>query len=206
MYPFPTLPDSLAREIFADLCATLPPPLDDSAESRDARDIMAMEAVAALAPADAAEAMLAVQAVVAEAHARDCLRLANQYRSDMATAIRCRAQAAAMMRQMHRALRALRQTQALRPPIEAIRAADSIPLPDQQVRQQRVAQAEDYAMMNPLAAARLRRRSEPTRTVLATLGPDAAPPDPTILDTLIHSRSPVLCALDNIAQRWAAAA
>lgn len=206
MHPFPTLPAALAHEIFANLCASLPPPLEDTPDSRDARDIMAMEAVAALAPADAAEAMLAVQVVAAEAHARDCLRLANDHRGDIRTAIRCRAQASAMMRQMHQSLRTLRQTQAMRPPLEAMRAAERIPAPDRQALRERTAEAETYAMMNPVATVRLRRRVEPTRSVLASLGPDAALPDPAILDTLIHSRSPVLCALDDIAQRWSQAA
>lgn len=206
MHPFPALPATLAQEIFASLCAALPPPLEDTQASQDSRDIMAMEAVAALVPADAAEAMLAVQAVAAEAHARDCLRLANEHRADIRTAIRCRAQAASMMRQMHKALRSLHQAQAQRPPREALREAERIPMPDSQAQQERVAEAESYAMMNPIAAVRLRRKATPTREVLASLGPDAAPPDPAILDTLIHSRSPVLCALDNIAQQWALAA
>jgi hypothetical protein len=119
MYPFPNLPPALSREIFAALCRSLPQPVDDTQQARDARDTMAMAAVAALDPDDTAEAMLAVQVVVAEAHARDCLRLATEHRDDLPTACRCRAQAASMMRQMHQALRVLRQTQALRPIVPA---------------------------------------------------------------------------------------
>lgn len=119
MYPFPYLPPTLSREIFAELCRSLPPPADETQSARDARDTIAMAAVAGLNPADAAEAMLAVQVVLAEAHARDCLRLATKHCNDLPTAFRCRSQAAAQMRQMHQALRALRQSQAIRPDAQA---------------------------------------------------------------------------------------
>lgn len=117
MYPFPNLPPALSREIFASLCRSLPPPADETQQARDARDTFAMAAIAALDPSDTAEAMLAVQVVTAECHARDCLRLATEHRHDLPIAFRCRSQAAALMRQMHQALRALRLAQAQRPSV-----------------------------------------------------------------------------------------
>jgi hypothetical protein len=114
MYPFPTLPPRLSREIFAALRQALPNPTEDTEDAQDARDIIAMAAIAALDPIDVAEAMLAVQVVATEAHARDALRLASLPGVDLACILRCRAQAASMMRQMHQALRALHRMQAAR--------------------------------------------------------------------------------------------
>lgn len=119
MYPFQTLPPRLSREIFAALRQALPNPPEDTQDAIDARDMIAMAAVAALDPVDAAEAMLAVQVVSTEAHARDSLRLSNLPDIDLPTILRCRAQAASMMRQMQQALRALHRMQAMRPLPEA---------------------------------------------------------------------------------------
>ncbi len=115
MYPFQTLPPRLSREIFAALRQALPNPPEDTQDAIDARDMIAMAAIAALDPVDAAEAMLAVQVVNTEAHARDGLRLSNLPNTDLPTILRCRAQAASMMRQMQQALRALHRMQAMRP-------------------------------------------------------------------------------------------
>ncbi len=68
-----------------------------------------MQAVAVLAPGDAFEARLAVDVVGADAHAKDCLRLAAD--TNVTTALRCRAQFAVMMRQMQSALRTLQRMQ-----------------------------------------------------------------------------------------------
>jgi hypothetical protein len=73
MLILPNLPVSITREIYASLCAILPPPVTDTAEARAARDESAMEAVVALHPSDAFEARLAVDVVAADAHAKDCL-------------------------------------------------------------------------------------------------------------------------------------
>jgi hypothetical protein len=69
---------------------------------------VATEAVAALHPADAFDAELAIRlatgldSVVAgvNAHAKECLRLASDHRNDLAASLKCRAQAATMMRYM----------------------------------------------------------------------------------------------------------
>lgn len=115
MYPFPHLPPRLSSTVFAELRASLPPPLDDTPEGLDSRDMMAMAAVAALGPVDITEALLAAQAVAAEAHARDAMRLTNTHRTDTQVVLRCRAQAASMIRTMHRSLAVLHRMQGMRP-------------------------------------------------------------------------------------------
>ncbi len=51
MHALPNLPASIAREVFAALCASLPAPAADTPEARGGRDDAAMAAVAALHPA-----------------------------------------------------------------------------------------------------------------------------------------------------------
>jgi hypothetical protein len=109
-----TLPPSIAREVFANLCASLPPPRADTPEARAARDEVAMAAVAALHPTDALEAMLAADIVLAEACYTDSLRQAGECRSDFAATSRCRAQAMGMLRQMRGLLREYEGRQAKR--------------------------------------------------------------------------------------------
>jgi hypothetical protein len=114
MYTLPNVPQAVSQEVFAKLCATLPPPVTDTEETREVRDIAAMYAVASLHPADAFEALLAAQVIIADAYAWDCLRLATEHRDDLTKTLRCRAQACATMRQMQRALHTLHQMQAAR--------------------------------------------------------------------------------------------
>ena len=114
MNPLNRLPAPIAREILAALYATLPPPRDNTPEAREARDTIAEMALSALDPANRVEAMLAVRIVATEAHARACLQLAADRGRDVQMTLRCRAQAAEMMQQMHQALRRLQQMQAHR--------------------------------------------------------------------------------------------
>ena len=78
MYPIPNVPDRLAREIYAELCGTLPPPSPDTPEARAIRDERAMAAVAALIPENAFEAELAAQIVAKDFHAKHALRDASR--------------------------------------------------------------------------------------------------------------------------------
>ena len=121
MQTLPNLPASVSREVFATLCASLPPPVTDTPEARAAREETAMAAVAALLPANAYEALLAAEIVAANYNAKDCLRLAVQPGQDPDDARRIRAQANAMMRQEQSGLRALQRTQATREKAEAER-------------------------------------------------------------------------------------
>src|SRR6478735_10181390 len=119
MHTLPNLPPSIVRELFASLRESLPDPAIASPEARAAREDLAMAEIAALHPADAIEGELAVQVVAAGAWAKDCLRLAREYRNDLAETVRCRAQAMTMMRQMQTALGRLERRQATREKAEA---------------------------------------------------------------------------------------
>jgi hypothetical protein len=114
MYTLPNLPPSVAREVYARLCALFPPPSSDTPEARADRDETAMAAVAALRPADAFEALFAAQIVGANASAMDSLRLAVQPHQEPKDVHRNRTQAATMMRNMQSGLRMLRREQAER--------------------------------------------------------------------------------------------
>ena len=114
MNPFPTLPPRVAQEVLAQLFSALPPPPDDGPTAREDRDAVAVATIAAFRPADVMEAMLAVQVVLCDAFSLDCLREANRHRADIKMVLKCRAQAAALMRRMHRDLRALQARQAAR--------------------------------------------------------------------------------------------
>lgn len=121
MTPIPNLPDSLAREIYADLCTLLPPPAQDTPEAHASRDERAMTALAHLLPENAAEAELAMDIVAARFHAKDALRCAARavVAGDPPEARRCRAQAASMLRQASNDLRSLMRMQAERVKAEA---------------------------------------------------------------------------------------
>jgi hypothetical protein len=122
MSSIPNIPDTIAREIYAELCRSLPPRADDTPESRAIREQLAMTSVAHLLPENAAEANVAVQIVAAQFHARDTLQAATCRTSgldpgtdaDPETVRRCRAQAASMMRQADSGIRTLLRLQAER--------------------------------------------------------------------------------------------
>ena len=213
MQTIPNLPAAIALETYASLCGSLPPPVPDTPESRAARDDGAMQAVAVLRPANAFEARLAVDVIAADAHAKDSLRLAAKYHADLSAMVKCRAQFALMMRQMHSALRTLQRMQAARQNADAASAAteerrtqpatpaptttpvmnDAAP-PDQAPQPDTLTEAEDYAVQCPLFAARIRAAGG----LPAQL--DFTPPNPAIVEILINGTSPVLCALDQIAR------
>ncbi len=211
MQSLPNLPSAIALETYASLCASLPPPVIDTPESRAARDDAAMQAVAVLRPANAFEARLAVDVIAADAHAKDSLRLAAKYHADLSAMVKCRAQFALMMRQMHSALRTLQRMQAARQNADATQAATEEPRtpspapattpamndaapPDQAPQPDTLTEAEDYAVQCPLFAARIRAAGGlPARL-------DFTPPNPAIVKILINGTSPVLCALDQIAR------
>ena len=119
--PAPPTPDwarLLPRTAFFDIMrvlqAALPPPGLDAPDEWLRRDQAAMAAVGALQPATAAEGRLAALCVAGEAHAMDCLALANQRRGEWEVSRQCRAQAMGMMREARSSLRALQGMQAER--------------------------------------------------------------------------------------------
>jgi hypothetical protein len=205
MHALPGLPASVSREVFATICASLPPPATDAPEIRADREDTAMAAVAALHPADAFEALLAVRIVVAEANAVDSIALSMQYRNDLAATLRCRAQASAMMRQAQSALRSLRQMQAAREKAETemqpaameragywYREAASPPPPAEPAPQPAGSTEPPHdADLHPDRAARIRAEGAlPSR-------PNLAPPSPSpeIVAEIVGGTSPLLKAL-----------
>lgn len=146
------LPAPIVRETFATLCASLPPPISDLPEDRDARDEAAVQAVAALRPGNAFEARLAVQIVLADAHAKDCLRQAAQPGIEPKEVNRARAFACSLMRQMQSGLRALQRMQMERAkaqPVPAARVEPSAPVTDAVDAE---AEAAHLAKLNALPA------------------------------------------------------
>jgi len=119
MYSIPNISDTLAREIYAELCRSLPPPPDDTPEARQRRDERAMTAVAHLLPENAAEAEVGVLIVAAQFQARDALRAASRVGIDADEVRRYRAQACSMMRQADSGIRTLLRLQAERQKAEA---------------------------------------------------------------------------------------
>jgi hypothetical protein len=216
MHTLPNLPPSIAHQVFAELCASLPPPVTDSATARAAREDLARAAVAALYPADAFEALLAAQIVAADFHAKDSLRAAMLPGTPPEDIRRGRAQASAMMRHMQSGLRTLQHRQATREKAEAAmhpaameRAGwwfhdVSTPLPppaapaptppaaepdDDKFRA--LSPAEQYAVIYPDRAALIRaERGLPARCSFG-------PPDDEIVEALVNGTSPILRALDN---------
>ncbi|HME24942.1 MAG TPA: hypothetical protein VKI44_27045 [Acetobacteraceae bacterium] len=195
----PQLPPPVARYALYTLTKALPPPDTDLPEERAARDVAAVAAVAALRPADALEARLAAQAVAADAHVIDCLRLAGVVgRRCEETAQRCRAQAATMGRLQHSALRALRLLQNGRgrahesPAVEDVQPtrhdapiADAPPpAPDI------VAEAEHYVAVHRERAAVIRARGgDPARLHFPL-------PRPEVMRAIVTGNSPLLRSLD----------
>jgi hypothetical protein len=222
MHTLPNLPPSVAREVFANLCTTLPPPATDTAEAREMRDNLAMSAVAALHPADAFEALLAVTVVVADFYASDCLRLATEHRDDYAKTMRCRAQACAMMRQMQRVLRTLEQMQAARraaipatAPTASPRATAPHPAatpavpaaqPDPAPQPDALVQAEAFAVAHPVYAAQIRFDRGLTPANTARIDPADLPTDPAVIEALVSGTSDLLALLDEVGGDQAEAA
>lgn len=113
---FPLLPRMVSAELFARLCALMPPPLEDTDASRNARDVLAMAAIEALGPVRTAEeGMLAVTIVAADLHGWDALAQAVRKADEPRTQMQCRAQAVSMMRQRGAAGRRLAALQAAHP-------------------------------------------------------------------------------------------
>jgi hypothetical protein len=208
MHTLPNLPAAVAREVFATLCGSLPPPVIDTQEACADRDDTAMAAVAALHPTDAFEAKLAADIVAADASVMDCHRLAAQHGSDLAATLRCRAQATATMRQMRSLLRDYQRMQAEREKAEAAMhpaameragwwfrdASVPAPAPEPHAAEphadNELTEAERYAVIYPDRAARIRaNHGLPARL-------DFGPPEPEIVEALVTGTSRILRELD----------
>jgi hypothetical protein len=221
MQTTPEFPASIAREVFATLCASLPRPLTDTPESRAARDEVAMAAVAALHPTDALEAKLAADIVLAEAYYADSLRLAGECRGDLVVTDRCRARAIAMLREMRALLRDYGRRQAERDKALAamhpaameragwwfheasVPAPAPSPVPAETPEPAAPAEARQPAYdFARLTAAEQYALLHPARARLiraqgglpARL--DFGPPEPDIVHDLVNGTSPILRELD----------
>jgi hypothetical protein len=118
-YTIPGLAPAITYDVLQTLRTTLPPPANDTPGDLEARIETAMAVVVAYHPGDISEALLAAQIVAADAHAKDCFRLAIAPGADSDTVRRCRSQAASMARLMQSGLRSLQRTQAMREKQEA---------------------------------------------------------------------------------------
>lgn len=218
MYAIPDLPPSLARELYAELCSSLPPPVLDTPEAIEARNEFAMATLAALGPTDAFEARLALRVVLTDAQASYCLRLAVQHAGEFAEATRCRAQACSMMRQSQNAHRTLLQTQAGRlgsmlPAAPVFRRAVAAPPQPELVQPPAahpgapvnpppgspLALAEEFAQAHPMLAAEVRVSRGITREIAETVPPGRLPGDPAVLAALIDGDTVFLRMLGEVA-------
>jgi hypothetical protein len=183
MPTLPNLPDSIARETFATLCSLLPPPANDTPETRADRAETAMQAVADLRPANAFEADLAAHIVGHIAHANDALRQAAEPGLDPQKIDRCRAQSTAMGRQALAALRVLRRQR----PDQAKPEPVTLPAPP---NLSRLTEVEKYAVTYPDRAMRIRAAG-------ALPNPcNFDPPRHSLVRAIVTSNSPLLRALD----------
>ncbi len=195
MYTLPNLPPSVVREVYARLCALLPPPHADTPEARADRDEAAVAAVAAMRPADAFEALFAAQIVGANASAMESLRLAVQPNQEPKDVHRNRGQAATMMRNMQSGLRMLRREQSEREaaaartqPAAAQPAANqspaSVPLTAAPSTQPDTMDDVDPVFTN-LADADAYAATHPGRALLIRPGPGRRP-DADLADGPVH--------------------
>jgi hypothetical protein len=210
MHILANLPAPVAQDTFATLCALLPPPAADTPEARAACADAAFAAVAALDPGDAFEARLATQIIAADAQAKHCLGLAVAPGTAPEAAVRCRAQASAMMRHMQCGLRALERRQAAREkalaalqPAAMERAGywfHEITVPEAEPAEpaappatpafEDLTEAEQYAINYPGRAASIRAEGGlPARC-------NFGPPEPALVAAIVAGTSPTLRALD----------
>jgi hypothetical protein len=168
------------HEYYAELANSLPPPVLATPEIRQRRLTTAVEAFEALRPGDAYEARLAVQVVLCGAHAAENLREAGVHRENFAKMMRCRAQAASMMREERAAKRMLAQEQKMRLATEAV---TSTPKTQPTTVSAQPPQAELQAASPPTQAAAAAPQAAPVpgappRPAAAPTPQPPAPPSP----------------------------
>jgi hypothetical protein len=117
------LPRDAYHHLAYTLHRSLPRSASDTPDDLARRDHAAIARITSLLPANAAEASLAAQYVATDAHALDCMDLAQQPGLDPVMAAKCRAQSLGMARQSLSALRLLLRLQSLRRIMEADPAA-----------------------------------------------------------------------------------
>jgi hypothetical protein len=217
-HTIPNLPPAVTFDVLHTLRTSLPPPVTDDPGDFDARIETAMAVVVAYHPGDISEALLAAQIVCADAHAKDCFRLAVAPAADADTTRRCRSQAAVMMRLMQSGLRSLQRTPEIREKLEAamhpatmeragwwwrdasVPGPDEPPAPpdaaelvagDEPALDEIAREAEHYAMIYPDRTALIREHGGlPPRV---TFGP----PEPELVGAIVNGATPALLAADH---------
>jgi len=212
------LPRDAYYHLVYTLRSSLPAPVPTTPESLIRRDNAAIAQVASLLPANASEATLAGQYVVANAHAIDCLQEAREPGIARELALKCRAQAASMMRQSQGAMRLLLRMQATRQKIEADSEATEraawtehcavglmaqalpgappapvlVPEVQAEAAADPIAEAEHYAALYPQRAALIRQVGGVPHDV------SFGPPEEYLVRALVAGRTPALLALDRL--------
>ena len=220
------LPRIAYCELVYVLRAKLPLPDEDTPEAFARRDNAAIAVVASLLPANASEALIAAQFVSTDAQASECMRLALQNPASIEQGLKCRAQAANMVRQSHSARRLLMRVQAERRKLEAdggvsekaawiehcaigmmTQALPDAPVmapmePPAPVHEAPQPEADTEPHIDPLAAAEEYAMLYPARArLIRSLGRlpdrlDFGPPEADLVRALVTGRTPALLALD----------
>ena len=186
------LPADAYYHLVRTLRLTLPPPPTDSADDLRKRDHAAIARITALAPGNSVEADVAAQFVAASEQWKDCLRLAQLPETTLPWAVKCRAQAASMMRQANSALRLLLRMQEVRRKLEADNAACNRAAWTEHCAAALMAEAlAGHSATSPGFTETPPPRSATSGDVGAT--PPAAPagcPEPAVLESRMPPRTP----------------
>ena len=219
------LPRDMYYQLIHTVRGSLPAPVTNAPEDLVRRDNAAIAQIAALLPANADEANLAALYLTASAQAHESLRLARQYPADTTLALQCTAQSANMMRQARGFRSLLLRVQAARQKREADSAATqsaawtehcaiglmadalgrpkpapilqpppSPPTPEPGDDFVTLSEADQYAIMYPSRAALIRRHGGIPPN--CTFGP----PEPDLAHAIATGTSPILRALDALAE------
>lgn len=200
MPAFPLLSRTLSAEMYNRLLTMLPPPADGSIEAQIGRDTFAIAGIDSLGPIRSAEeASLAITVVAADCHAHDAFRLASLSANDIKVVMRCRSQAAMMLRtrakaveRLERLQRAypveLEQNDSVQPPAEAVAdpaTVQAAPTPSQEER------ARELLAAKAKYAREIGHATHFISNITAdTVSPATAPsdPDPIIDPAIIAAR------------------
>ena len=212
------LPRDIYYLVVYTLRGMLPPPETDTPEAEARRDRAAIALVASMLPANGEEAHLAARSVGFAIYAMDCLRQARDFRGDPPFFLKCNAQAVSTERKAQSARSLLLRLQAERRKREADNAtadkaawsehcaiglmADALghaspaatptpppdPQPPEEPAPDPLAEADQYAVLYPQRAARIRALGGLPQPC------DFGPPPPELVHAIVTGTSPTLCA------------
>jgi hypothetical protein len=221
MFSIPNVPDRLAREIYAELCRSLPPPSPDTPEARTARDERAMAAVAALIPENAFEAELAALIVAKDFHAKHALCDASRPNLTVDALNNYRNQASRMDRDSQSGLRNLLRVQAVRHKAEDAARPAAMERAGYWYKDSLEMAGRPLPLLAPQPADDAPPPGEPPRRVLEQMDPaeqyavlypqraalirahgglppnaNFGPPEPNLVAAIVASTSPIMLGLD----------